>query len=758
VGKKSQRDRRRAQLARAAADGDVDALRKRLSQSARGVQGQLLHLLARPGEPGAALLDLVAETVEKLRREGDLEDAAKLAAAAGPRTPALRLEQGLLSFARGEHAALLASVEAHCDVKGALGALAALARGERPGPAARRSAVGVQELTGLARMVSAAASGDRAGVTRASKEVPAELRRSPSFEAVHAACSLATLGAREVGAEKLAKVLASSPLVRGVASREHALADLLVTSAPASLDKGRIRAVAPAEIARNKRRAAAIGERRAEGADPMAAALHAAQVAGEAAFADPAEGALVVGFSRLARKDLDGAIKSFDAAIAGGADLVEALRGRWLALWSRADTSRGKAPALAGQAGAAAERLAHALASRPGAGPYAVLAAARASHAFALAGDFAGVERAGALARSSVPADSLPQDIIAELEVHALRKRLARPDEALRERLRELTTSMPKLVDAWELRLDLAFSMKVPQGELDALILEAFAATGAPLFAEDARGAEDRRARSAPPSPAASLVLDVVDRLESGRSVVAADGRLDPAMEARLAALPADARHAAHAALFAELGEAGRWQELRPLLTRVAGVATPTELGELLVVLARVADNDLDRTLARELRTLAEAGHAHRDTLRAAFEAAVVNDLAGAASAALGLLAAHLTSSELSLRREQLRGAADPRSHADLAVRCDGVIARLDRALHPGYSLKDAAFEMDALEDELEEVEAMLERLSPRDRARLLEPFERSIAGGKPPSGDELDKLMGMMGSLFGGAFPGGRR
>jgi hypothetical protein len=757
VGQKRQRERRRAQLQRAAAAGDVADLRRRLSQNWRATAGQLASLFDGIEEPTAELLTLAEEGVGALRRDGALDAAVKLVRAAGPRTRLLRIEQALLAFARGDDAELRASAGSRPEVDRALAALAALTLGGQPKPAAKGSPAGVRALTGLSRMVAAAASRDRGGITRASREVPEELRGRLFFDAIHAACSLAALGVRERGASELAKTVGRSSLVLGVASRERALADLLADAAPATVDKGALASVAAANEARKKRAAAAIREHRGEGADPMAAALHAARSVGEAAFADPAAGALMVGFSRLGEHDLDGALRSFDAAIAGGADLVEALRGRWLALSLRSTRSRDSDTRQAADAGAAAERLAHALKTRPGASPYAVLAAVSASHMFAMAGDHAGVLRAGALARSCDGSGTLAPAIAAELEVHALREGLARPDEALAKRLAEITASVPGIVDAWALRLDLAVKTGAPTQEVDTLILEAFEKTGDRVFAADARLVARHRAENVPPSAAAQIVRDVMGRIEDGSGeIISPDGLLDAALGARLSELQPPARHATYAALLVELGMAGLWSELDSFFARVARGASPVELGELLLAVAHIPTDDTEGRLVKQLRTLAAAGLAHPDALPYAFAAALVMGHETAAQVALSLLAPHVASSNLRRMQQvvrQMHRSVPPQVDVD---RCETVIDALDEDLQPGYSLRDAVYvdaddEDDLSLEALGGVQEMIEKLSSSERTKLIDRMSRIAAGGAPsPRG--VQEIMRMIGSKPGSA------
>ncbi len=744
MGKKRQRERRRAQLQRAVGAGDIAELRRRFSNNWRATAGQLEAVLRGAPEPSAELLSLAEDAAAALRRDGAFEVATKLVEAAGPRTTTLRVEAALLAFARGDDEALHASVGAHPDVAAALGALAAVTHGGYPRPAAKGSPVGVKALTGLARMVAAAASRDRTGLTRIAKEIPEEVRPRFFFDVIHAAASLAALGAREKGAGEFARTLGQSSLVRGVAARERALADLLAEAAPATVERKAIVHVAAADVARKRRAEASLHEHRGEGADPMAAAIHAARAVGESAFADPAAGALMVGFSRLVEHDTAGALRSFDVAIAGGADLVEALRGRWMALSAHARRKDRCDPREAAEAAAAAERLAHALKSRPGASPYAVVAAVRSSWMFAAAGDFTGVARAGSFVRECVPAGSLPPALLAELEVHALRKGLTRPDAALQKRLAEITTSMPKLVDAWELRLDVAAQAGISKDELGTLIVEAAEKTGDPELRSEAEAVRRQRAKDLPPSAAAQVVLRTISRIEACRDdVVSPEGQLDPEWQARLSQLPPPARHAVHAALLVELGCAGRWDEVLRFLRPVARQATPAELGELLVVYCFIPADDTETSFARALRALSAAGLAHPVALREALGAVMAMGHEQAAPVVLSILAPHLTSSELHRTQHQVRQMRYMGPQPAVVDRCQHILDHLADALEPGYSLRDA---IDGVDDGdefpgemLESAEEMLRQLSPGDRAKMMQLAEKA-AMGKAPSPAELDQ------------------
>jgi len=348
--------------------------------------------------------------------------------------------------------------------------------------------------------------------------------------------------------------------------------------------------------------------------------------------------------------------------------------------------------------------------------------------------------------------------------VHHLRGRLARPDEAAQRRLVELTKSMPELVEAWRLRLDHAAQTDATDDEIDGLALEAFAKTRSHVFEHAAGHAERRRARSAPPSPAAALVRDVVRRLEeSPNAVVSPDGRLDAALEAQLAELAPTARHAARAAIIVELGIASRWPELRAFFGRVAREATKAELGELFFAFAFIPDDAADRPLAGQIQALSTSGLASPEALRDAFDGALAGRHRQAASAAVVALAPHVRSSELTRLRKLLgtiHGAQPPRQAID---RWDDVLDRMHAELQPGYSLESAVYGDDVddgpgdhdegddgspFADMTAQVDEALRRASPAERARLLRELSKIVAGKAVPAEGDLARIAQLVASM----------
>jgi tetratricopeptide (TPR) repeat protein len=470
------------------ATGDLASLARLAEQSPRSAVTGLVRALASPPADPARVAELDAfalRTCKETRRNGDPALALTLAATGARRTPAFRMEEALSAFALGRDDVVQEIASADAAVAAALGPLVRAVCGE-VSPGSAPAAPGLRPLHAAARAVAHVVRGEPV-------EARAVVRRIP----------LAARG--PVLADSI--LLAADLLDPSVSLR--ALLDLHMSrSIPDAADDVRrammAEAALPAEIPERIHPALAqdpamrrrlLSARMAGASSPGTVAEIVRQV-GADAFDAKERGAaeLYLGFSQI-RTDPGEASRSFDRAVALGADLLEALRGKALA---EQQAALGRRPGeqdthrAIRDAASAADRLARALERTPRAGPLAAAAGKLAAMRWEDAGDtaaaLASVARSRPLAGGKV-ADAL--DLIeATLVAH-------RSPEEAEERLDALLVRSPGNVDAWHLKVELA-AARGSSERADATLQEAARVTRDPELVARARGVLQKRGQLAP--------------------------------------------------------------------------------------------------------------------------------------------------------------------------------------------------------------------------------------------------------------------
>ncbi|MEI7892933.1 MAG: hypothetical protein WCI05_07570 [Myxococcales bacterium] len=323
MGKKRQRDRRLAQVVRAA--GDPAALRALEEKSPETVATSLLRMLADThlDDEARARVDSTAyATAKKLRKAGQFELALKLTAATKQRTPQLRREEALASLALGDDAHVAALIKGDPALTALFAPFLAALEG-KPTPRKAPGLAGTaQAVLYLARAVAAVNKGQGAPAHKAIQSVPPKLAAQIGTEAIDAAVKF-ELSKRELPAE-LADVIADA--VRSSRSASDAFAKLLGAKASAAVRSGlgAMLGLDPTAVALAQRYAnmqtgeLSLGQRVAE--------------FGIQGFPEEQRGqaALAAGFFLLRRSPIE-ALSWFDRAVGLGADLGDALRGKLLA-------------------------------------------------------------------------------------------------------------------------------------------------------------------------------------------------------------------------------------------------------------------------------------------------------------------------------------------------------------------------------------------------------------------------------------------
>ncbi|MGA3120792.1 MAG: hypothetical protein ABSF69_08500 [Polyangiaceae bacterium] len=491
MSKRSRRERRAHRHERALVQGDLSVLENEVERSPRSAVALLTRALANGAPPDAgdaaqgdrgAQLDAIAVRLSrKLRRAGEPVQALAVAAAGGRRTPELRIEEALAAFAAGNDELAAQLVAGDPGVATAIGPLLQAVRGEVAAPAT--PAAPLRALHAVARAVGHAVRGEVDLARAVVRHIPRAARSQIFAEEIGAA---AALQAPEGAIEALVTLSRSPRVPRDAEARRRMAAE-------AALSAEQLAALPPVLMADPHLRARVVPARLAAATSPGTAAA----IIGEAGIDlfDPSErpaAALYLGFTQI-RSNPAAASRSFDRAIALGADLIEALRGKWLAACESAH-GRGAKPGRQAyrDAAAASDRLAHALEKTAHAGPLAAATGKVAALGWLEAGDAkAALESVARARRLAVGKFRDSLDLI-ETEALAVRS----PADAER-RLDALLEQAPGNVDAWKQRVALAAT----QGDTDraqTLILAAAEATQDAELAARARQVLGNRRRIAP--------------------------------------------------------------------------------------------------------------------------------------------------------------------------------------------------------------------------------------------------------------------
>ncbi len=272
--------------------------------------------------------EAAVEQARSLRQSGRYEQALELVSARGRRSVALRCEEALLCFVLGRDAIVRELAAIDPLVGSHFNDLLAACDGEPVAVTRRGTSATAKPALLLAKALSLAKLGDAVGAGRVIRPIfrsPSAGRWRPELMAAVALSETALSGEKQCAFLRLSQ----SP---GVAKSPRLLAELARDAAEARLVD----------------------------ADPTTALGLAARV-DEAAF--PAHerpvASLHAAFSRL-RTHPDQAQVAFDKAISAGADLAEALRGKWLAIvyeLRRANVDDRRQRALAQNLGSTAEHL-----------------------------------------------------------------------------------------------------------------------------------------------------------------------------------------------------------------------------------------------------------------------------------------------------------------------------------------------------------------------------------------------------------------
>jgi hypothetical protein len=486
MGKRTRRERRERQRERALAKGDFQALRALAQRSPRPAALRIAGAIASASvDDRAELVELAVALAQDLRVAGDLDEAKTLAAAGAPYAPELAIELVLCAFAAGDDAAVARLGTDHASLAPLTSALFAATSGSVPDPLPKRAA-GSLLLRGVhqvAAAVAAAVRGDGPTALAALKRVPGQTRTAvfqrEFQEAIRLALAKDTKAARGA-ALALARsiVMAKSPglrsaLAREVAEHEPALAndlgqrlrlpdDAMTAIALRGLQAGRKSAgPTPSTFAVLRR----IGANAFPSADRPAALVHE-------------------GFDVLA-DDPERAARAFHRSIELGGDLLEGLRGHFLAAAAEGGPRCADCGEHHGGAGrdaaAAAERLAHALARRPDGGLLSAAAFELAAAAWLAEGSDEAARSCIEAARRGAPATRAV--VLDRLEAQAWMDddppRAAGLFDALLER-------SPDDAGAWRMAITLARRRRDPD-RAATLVRAAAVATRDPTFVKEAR-------------------------------------------------------------------------------------------------------------------------------------------------------------------------------------------------------------------------------------------------------------------------------
>ena len=621
-------------------------------QPAAAARALVDALRAKPELAGHALISDVAGS---LRRDGEAAAALTLLAAAGGKTRRARAEEILAAIALGDPTRATAAVRGDEEIGAVLAPLLCetvagkRVRGPRGAPAAALLRCLAQAVAG--KTAAAAKELDKVAAVDTHRFFVAELR---------AALDLVSKRPGKRAVPAVARLSASS-LVQGNARAEALLAahvDAHAVEAPRN---------APARV---------ILAARLRGANTPEARAVAVATLDPSLFSREHRGAALLfrAFALAPKAQRGAGAQLFDAALAAGADRLEALRGRALFL-SRdyeGDCRCERCVTTAERAAEAWLRVGQEIGDAPPTDPLVLAAARRASKHAGWASDRPRVERAANMARragarSGLLSPEVEADLVADLAAT-----FTGEDPARARTLAEsaLATS-PRSHTAWEVRVAALEELGLPT---DEVLRQAHAATGDASFAEEARHARRATGREA--------------QLEPGATPGAVAEELGwRASEERLVVpLPADAAAALDrlgdraAAAVCAYTMAAAWDAgvdgfpIALLGNRLAKTQTPDGARILASVAVAI---ELDEHLVRAIRSSAE-------TIPAALIPALVEgawEPGGATSGrVLVAFAERLGASELTRLRRAIAGNKPPQP--------DG-IELADELLEPEVSLSD---------------------------------------------------------------------
>ncbi|MBI5536635.1 MAG: hypothetical protein HY898_28200 [Deltaproteobacteria bacterium] len=745
MGKRNRADRRKARQEKAVSTGDTAAIRALCERNATVGAKALLRCLQSDGqaEPNTEMLELAARTAQRLRADCNFELALELAAAGRGRSESLLLQEAVAAFACGNDARVRELASQSQDVATMTAPWLAAVAGQRvPNAPAGSTGMG-RGIPAVCRTVSSMVQGN-ASRTRAALTSLGQPERGRLFVS-ELLGAVALLTARDAASIFRSSVpLAKSKVIRSRPATRAALAMTVARRAPRLfLDKLSTAMDLGDEATRDAAVAASCTLAEVDGAQAQVSQMIARL--GADAF-DPSERAnalLHEGFA-FCGSDPRRARTAIDRAVALGADMIEALRGRLLL--ERGNVARETGPFATGGSEALravmsnALSLAQHLERDPAGGPLAVAALIDATKAAIELGQRERTQTLVARMRDlAVRGGFLTEAFATRIDVFEARACLHDLPARAKELAESLLARDPLNHDAWHIQIDVA--TRSDRKAAEDLILRAAELKVCQELIEEARGIRKERGISQTFVPgqttAGELAAEMRSRLADGK-LLGSGEKLGDDIESCRAALDSDHRTAFDIAsiMILGLGEQPKLAHARAMALLSDPALPPSSHHKLLAAVIVGMEPEAVSRFVQELAATGKVPFAIE-----AVKMLVADDQCDAATQLLAKLARRLSSSELRSLQKLMDDSLDE-NPLTLLPNPDKLISAADRLLSPDFSLPpllddDAGEHEDAMgfEDELTELVRMV----------------KSFPGGRGAVLEQLLKVLGMPRSALSG-------
>jgi len=508
VAKRKRKERRQKQQAKAIQQGDLGALRAIVERNPEAGASALVTALQSAADPNeSSFLQLAEQVIDSLRDKGRHDQVLRLVALfPSPSTP-LRLARALSALAIGDDATASADASADARVHAFVAPLLAALHGTKIPRTPPKAPPSVRSILALSRAVAATTTGSSTPARTALRAVDAKWAPRLGKRELGLVLDLQAKRLPWYNVAPVVRTLLKSSLVRAHAPSRRAIAMELAPRFPELL----LDMLLPElNLSPEDRAAVSLRASLADTALDSEQARVSRLIASAGAAAFPPEhrpvAHLFAGFATV-RAEPKQAKACFDAAIAAGADLGEALRGRVLADTVLQNDREAAKTCL---------RLAKLLEREPDGAPLALLAAKTAATAAAFAQDLHAAREALTLARAIgertglLDAKRQAEFLIIESKGSHINKAGAFLEQAM--------ALDPRNVEVWQARVDLARARGRAK-EAEDLILQAGELQIDEGFVALARQVRAKRGERWEPEPgkatAGELAAELYHRIEN---------------------------------------------------------------------------------------------------------------------------------------------------------------------------------------------------------------------------------------------------